>query len=883
MNRLQCKPLYLLLGLLLGSMAQAVLPLRDQWGSACAALKEGDAARATALFREFREWYGEETEVADPAFREGWLRLWGLAALQSGAVEEALPLLETWLREFPEQPRYRAFVRFQTALACRSLGLRDETIHHWTAFLEQHGTLPEAALVRWMWADLLIGEARLEEGREQLMAVLEGASLPPSGRALARAALALVELSLGSEEAAFDHLALSTGKEAFPAHGLWKALLAPALTDRLMRMDRLAEALEAASWMDLPENLESGFSQLAAAISERRPSGVRSMVWNKHWDRQVRRLQATLETSNKEGPGGAGLYALRLRALLRAEEAESALVLARALLLSPSSLAVEARPAAYAGAIEACRMLGKWNHASRIASEFIRDFPEDPALPEILFQLARTHAARKDWSDAIGQADKLLDNWPGHRSRRSWQTAAASWRLQAGRPAEALEQFLALESDAPPSWTPYLRFQQGRCLTASGKPNEAARLFSGVANNPSAAAGLREFAWTELLKLAMRDSAADRFPSLLEDYRKGFPDGIHRLTVENLAGTWNLHAGRKGEAEQLFQSVAKHIAPEGLFAHEQLSRMYGSLPDPGSLRSHAIGWIRQALSAGLALPPRPFEDGRLYQERTGQPVFPAEMCRTLLERMEADDPSFPAETFLGLLASGWHAYREGLGLPGEPVLEWARGRAEACLRSNLPLACSRYRLFQAALLERQGRSDSADTVRIGVMRSADPSLLGESELFTVARTSDRYDFPGTVPLLESFLARFGQSGKRPEVLFRLAMRRRASGDAQAPGLLGEILAEWPDAGVFPQACLSLGEWRLADNQPARAGPVLERLLDRPGLPPETTARALLLRARADFATGNLERASLGCRRLLNLYPDFHDIINIARSLLDEHA
>ena len=134
--------------------ADGILPLRDQWKAAVSALQKNEPVKAATLFREFNHWYGNEPEVTEATFRERWHRLWGLAALQSGELDEGIRLLASWLEENPEQSRFRAFIRFQIGLACRSSNRPDEAVQHWSVFVAQYPELPECALVHWMWAEL---------------------------------------------------------------------------------------------------------------------------------------------------------------------------------------------------------------------------------------------------------------------------------------------------------------------------------------------------------------------------------------------------------------------------------------------------------------------------------------------------------------------------------------------------------------------------------------------------------------------------------------------------------------------------------------------------------------------------------------------------------
>jgi tetratricopeptide (TPR) repeat protein len=184
-------------------------------------------------------------------------------------------------------------------------------------------------------------------------------------------------------------------------------------------------------------------------------------------------------------------------------------------------------------------------------------------------------------------------------------------------------------------------------------------------------------------------------------------------------------------------------------------------------------------------------------------------------------------------------------------------------------------------LERAGRIDSADTQRIEVLKFVDPVVLGEEGLFVVTLTADKFDFPEARDLLQSFLDRHPTSESYPEALFRLAMRQRKAGlHREAAFLLNEIIDHWPDDPTYAMACLRMASWLIEEGDAEPAIRILGNLLANSQLAPLQAAKALLLRAQGDFHTGETNRARLGCRRILALYPAFQEVTEAAASLLE---
>lgn len=863
---------------------QGVLPLRDQWRAGCDALGAGESQRALALFREFDHWYAAEPAVAEPDFQESRIRLWALAALEAGSLEEAAGLLERWLSENPDQQRFRAFLRFQLAELHRALGRPDRVEIHRQQFLDDHPELPECILIHWSRADEALAHKDTKAARSHMAAVLHHPGLPPSGRSLAGAAMAAIELAEGNQMAALEHLAAPDADKADPVLEFWRGLMAPSLVQQLLAAGLPEPARTAAGWFDKPDNLRDGLRAFRKSLpAGGTGSGIRQSIWNGRWSAQLHQLEAALQQVSENLDDIDPLYALRLRALLQTKASRDAAILGRALVESPHLIGPVLRAEAYKGVIEACLQLSEWSKADAYARDFLDTYPDDPALPDILFMNARTAAARKDWPAALDQVSLLIGRYTSHPAVLSWKILQATWLLAAGHPAEALQVLQACTDGTPPAWQPFLQFQMGRCREALGELDAAGHLYRSVAGLDEAPSSLRESAHTALLKLHLRRLDADAFTEDLAAYRTSWPDGMNRLLVENLAGSFHRQTGNIERAVDTFKRVAEESHPAAAFARSQLSAMYRESDDMAALRLHALDWVSAALSDGSSMPPEPFLDLQLYRRSTNRQALPDATVGLLLDAIEAGNPRLPANAILDLLRLDWETIRIAASADEPGIREWVESQANAFhAEGNWP-AYSVYQLYAARLYEEAGRRDSADARRIQVLQSVEPAVLGESALFTVAGTAQAYDFPEQRELLERFLIRFPHSRERPGALFLLADVLRSDGDVhRANSLLQEIRSAWPDSGIHKDACLRLAVWQIEDGAHEAALDVLATLLEAPRLPPEMTARALLLRARADFHTARAERAALDVFRILALYPDFHDITDSAVGLLLEH-
>jgi tetratricopeptide (TPR) repeat protein len=663
--------------------------------------------------------------------------------------------------------------------------------------------------------------------------------------------------------------------------------MAPSLVQSYLESGQGDNALAACQWLNSADGLRTALHAVQVTFqgNERKAHGgysVRQLLWNKHWENQLHRLGSSLDHAG-ERLDDALLYTLKLEALLEGDEALKGSYLARAIIESGSMFGPQLRARAYASAIRAHHQLKNWEEARVLADAFIGQYPDDPAIPDILMLNARTAAGQKQYGPALQQIQQLLDNWPKHTSRRSWLLLKGQWLLDSGNGQQALQIFTSLEVEAIASWIPFLQFHKGRCLNSLRQVEDAIATFTSVSKHPQATPVLVELSMTELLKVYLKQLDTTNFLETLAAYRRDYPQGWNHPVVENLAGSFHAAIGEVEKAARRYLEVAALDHPAASYAHGQLSQLYRKFRDMDNLRSHALAWIRQAGKGSGPLPEIPFLDCQMYQDATGKAALGQADLQSLLEAIDAGSAQVPASAALKVLASLWDTYHQRLPDAPPEILSWCETRGKSHFQENRIAGFAAYQLFAADLLEAEGRVDSADARRIRILQAGNTESLPEASLLVVSRTADRYDFPEARFLLESYLETYPDSRARPEVLYLLALRLSKTDDPEkAFGFLREIHSEWPDSSVQVPAGLTLAKWLVRDGHFTEAHRVAGSLLEVASLKPGDAAAALLLRARADFHMQQFDRAALSCARILNLYPDFHDIADTARNLLHEH-
>lgn len=840
-----------------------ILPMRDQWRAASVALANGRAAEAAAAFEAFSTWYGEEPAAREPGFRESLLRLWAIAAIGSGQHAKALDLIGTWMEGRTTGDPFHGFFLFQQVRLHLALGQLQEVDASAARFLQEYPDLPERCLVRWYLARGAMLRQNTALARHHWQALLQDASLPDPGRELAQGAMALLELHEGQPLKAFEAL---SGTEKGTLLDAWRSFLAPAIAAQLLEGEHPSPALEATAWLDptgpAPTLEDGSRGQLPTASTH----PVRKAIWQSHWAHESGQLEALLKTAE---PQLLRDYGLRLRALREAGRLKAARQLAEALIASRRILPAGLLAVAYREGIEALFAEEAWKTAQIWIDAFMETSPEDPALPAMHLMAARALAGQQDWRGALMGVEQLLGDWPAHPSAPNWAFLRAVWLLSDQQPARALEQLEALAASAPAAWKPLIDLQRAKGLNAIGQSETAIATLDGLTGNTGVPQAIRESAALEMLKLLLH-TEGEAFGVALLHYRTHFQDGQLAPMVEMLAGTYHLAHGQWEEARIIWQKVAALPVREAGYARQQLLTLLPQHHLWEALKREGTHWLRIDWHRAPQVSFEGLEAVRLYQEKTSDPALPGGLLLDLFEGLRSGQRGIPPLLFFDLLAGAWPAYAETMGAPQVPFSTWIEHLASP-LNAD-PRIRAIARLHRAEHLDREGRTDSADALRIAVLQDETGQPAEPGPAFVLARTAHRYDFPDAAARLSTFIVRFKSHRRYPDSLFLLAARhmREARPETAIP-LLESICTDWPDHGLASDSALRLADLHLQANDPAKAHARLEGLLKDPRPDPLIVAQALERRIQADLMLDNLEKALLTGLRLLSIYPGYAEI------------
>ncbi len=857
----------LLTGLGAGHGLWGILPMRDQWRLATTALASGQAAKAAAAFEAFAIWYGEETAAMEPDFKESFLRLYALAAIGAGQHPKALQLIEAWLPNQKKGDPFHSYLLFQKVRLHLSLAEPEAAEAAAQQFLRDYSDLPERCLIRWHIAEAAFMRHDRAHARKQWEAILGDTALPQIGRELARGALALLELHEARPLEAWNALEGTVAGEAFTA---WRCILAPTLATQLMEAGYPEQALAATDWLDptapgIPRS--NGISPLTTAAK-----GVREAIWHTHWQQETQQVKMLLTAQSPELTRD---YSLRLSALRRSGQYAAARRLAEALIASRDILPADLLAIAHREGVEALLATEHWQTAEIWIREFIKTSPGDPAIPGMRLMAARALAGQGDWMAAIASVEGLLGEWPTHKHTPTWAFLRGVWLLRAQQGEAALQQFEALAATAPASWAPLINLQLGKCLHATGQREAAILCLSNLFKNHDASASIRESAALEWLKLLL--PAADRsFEAALRQYRSAFPNGQLAALVDNLEGTHLLSIGDWENAHRVWSRVATQQIREAVFARQQLLADLPRHQKWEVLREQAVQWLLVDWEGTRVGSLEGFQGAALYQQQTGAAALPSTLMLSLFEGLDCPG-RIPPLLFFDILAGAWPQYRDALPTPSPDFTAWLEALVSPSDKGRLG---SIAKLYLAEQLERQGRPDSADALRIAVLQEAPTAPWEAGPAYLLAKTADQYDFPDAATRLNTFIVQFKTDRRYPDSLFLMAGRLIRQGQPEsAIALLEEIGSEWPDSPLVAKSALQLADLHLQARRPGKAIALLDGLLARPQQEPAIVAQALERRLHGDLLLNQLDRALLTGLRLLTLYPTFNELCDSASQRL----
>lgn len=420
---------------------------------------------------------------------------------------------------------------------------------------------------------------------------------------------------------------------------------------------------------------------------------------------------------------------------------------------------------------EVCYRLGDLTAARAAYQHAVDEFPMGRLLDRSRYGLARTLTSLKEYDPALQLLQDILKN-PAAEGRDKARFQSGTILAEAGRPAEAVAVFEALERDEPTSaLIPEARLRRAEALGKLDRGEEAEALLLPLseADGPLAPRAAYALATARL----KRDRAAEALAGCDEALTRFVDSPLTPLLLFRAAEA-EARLGRHAESQARYEKVADGF-PKDAWADVALVRA-----------------AEQAL-------------------RAGKP----EIARKLAARLPTSFPESAQKVGARLIeAQAALAQQDASAAIAmlEPLV--ADERLEKATASSARLALSV--AYRAA-----GQPEKASEVLrdLGDAPSAAQYVLGAGH-FEAKRYAE------AIPLLETYLAAKPDGDVAPDALALLAIAHRELDQADAAATaLQRLEKDFPEHQALAQARLRLGEADLEAKDYARAierlGPVAE--------------------------------------------------------------
>lgn len=865
--------------------AWGILPMDLQWEACERAFVEGRTAECLRLMEEFERWFGEEPAAQDRAFQQGLLRMRAFLAMGTGDFGKAAHELDQLFGRYPAAQPMGAFLRYLQGLTHAYSGNHSGAIEAWSTFRKENPHLPETALVGLHLAQALEHLEQSTEAEAVLKSIAEESpgQTPEIIRNLAIFRLGFHAERSGEPEKALDYFGRIRSSGTFSIAEWLRSMAAPPLMVQIPPNSGAEETLlEICSWMQPVEDTSQGINDLKNRLV-RTSANDRLLDRNTHWrlplQQQLKTMEAALEGQAKRESAIHG----HLLAIARHHDLHWLVrALTMGILSAPDEFETSFTVNAVIARLEALIGLRQLEEAGQLAFQFQEEHPHHPEIPRIQFQLARIAEEEKNWSRAIQILQRLVESVPGHKERLRWQYHLARDFLKSHQPEEALRQLDEMSPVAPEAWQAFLCFLRGKAHAAAQRPHEAEAEWSRLDSIPRTPNSLRSTAVIARLRQALQYGDLTLCEKLFTENTTASIDPSQRPAFLNLQGDWESRRKNIQSAIQSFRAAFE--TAEGLPAEYAAKRIDAILSeDPMKIQQRARfakTWIEKSIEE--AQPPSEAAVRAWIQTNAISEDPDPTFLLTLLDRF-LTNLNFPAAYLI-------FDYIESSVAPGRRP-EWFPGKIESLQLASYPQEWitdplngpTLSRLFHHAADKLRGtdRPQSANTRLMEIMDTVPLERTDPAALLSTGIAAREFQIPGAIRRLERLYGEFPQHPAVPAALLKLA-QIHAEENEELPNVhLDALLADWPDQPEASKGRLLRAASFLRQNDAQSCQEEMDRLLQRPGLPPDIIAKALLLRAKAQWKSGREMESIANCQRILTLYPNFPSTKNAAAELARE--
>lgn len=870
--------------------------VREGWqellSAALQAYAEGDTRQAmVGMDRLYAHYAGEIESHPDLV---GWVNPWyAELCYQEGRGEQAVRILEDFLRHFPQSP-----LRKRVCTSLVEIYLQEKQWDEAERLLESCLHLYQQDS-DWEWfvlqqAQLSFSRGHWEVGYERSVPLIRDRSVSFAVRHAAWTLALQTGIRTGNLESAFSlltdpELRMETFLEVFwlqemnlrvanaflergqchEAVALYRQIMPPAFLEEQQQANM--------AWLE-QRLLPGGNDSWPLPVVERIPSRE-----NLYFRQVLQRIQ------NKAGESAdfrSPLYELHYaQALMLCERYREAWILLQELTHDQTLDEAIRREAHYRWLMVSIEMQ-RWDQALQLAMDYLSRYPASTEVPYICYMVVQAWEEKGDYLRSIDGLTDLLNRFEDHEH-------AGKWYYHRGYLKMVLEQYAAAREDYELCM---LRFPGGDlyydCLVWTGLAFMSDKHY--LESVETWERGLTEVSedhpmYPEFIyRLATAYYARQDWGKALyfvDRFLDHFPQ--HPRTDEGniLKGDIRMGTGELDEAIHSFLQVMVE-SPLYEYAVFQIGKIYRALEQHALMESHFLEYVN---NTGLPVRSRVAE--ALYwigwaleqqgkEEQSG--VIYLEALSRLGDRLE--------EREVSMILQGWHAlwkkYMRHLqerepGLGNEEQLsvyphdfnQWLSMQMTEALHERKLTWYSRLALMASELLEQRGERSEAEQIlwqvgdRVPIARM-DPQVVGKLGLLEMdSAENSQNDY------FQYLIDHYADTVHRAVAWYGKARITHRRGDyAEAEAWLERFFRDFENHPLQIQAKLLQAENWVGLGELDRAISCFEELLKWRQARGRPHAQALLGMSRCWVMQGEVARAIAGLQRVYTLYRGFPDLV-----------
>lgn len=371
------------------------------------ALALGDFPAAAQAFNSIRENYREEPIWLEGELPAKILPLAGFASHKSNQQSQAIAALESYLANYSENQSYDIFVRYTLASSLLLDGQKEAAKKAFSELRSLAGDSPFRDLAS-------LREAELSQPLRAIELLTQVVKAPTSARLASFARLRLIQLHLKQDDihnARIQLLSTPWISAAMPERATLSSL-ATQVADKLIAQHP-AFALQAYRLVSPKKQLVSAqqtrIAELQQSYQQLTPKlRTEQSMWSEQFRQSIEQLRTQLK-SLVDGPSYSEAINLRkARCFAQINRPIEAWILLEPIATSHHPLARDA----HMEWISVARSMHAWNAAANLAQDFIKKYPDDNDIPQILFWIALAQVEQKNFQKAISSLQSVTDRSP---------------------------------------------------------------------------------------------------------------------------------------------------------------------------------------------------------------------------------------------------------------------------------------------------------------------------------------------------------------------------------------------------------------------------------------------------------------------------------------